>query len=185
MADRPSPAARRLIAALGLLLALITPPALAVEPQEVLSDPALEARAREIGRELRCLVCQNQSIDDSDADLARDLRRLVRERLSAGDDNQQVIDYVVSRYGDFVLLRPPLKPATYALWLGPPAILVIGAGALVLYYRRRRAAAAPTARAAAIDAPLDQADEGRLSRLMAAAGENPSSTISPPEDRHA
>ena len=99
------------------------PPAHAIQPDEVLADPALEARAREIGRELRCLVCQNQSIDDSDADLARDLRVLVRERLQAGDSDRQVVDYVVSRYGDFVLLRPPVKPATYALWFGPLLIL--------------------------------------------------------------
>ena len=107
---------------LGLVLCLAAVSAGAVNPDEMLDDPALEARAREISKGLRCLVCQNQSIDDSDADLARDLRVLVRERLAAGDSDGQVIGYVVSRYGDFVLMRPPFKAATYALWLGPALI---------------------------------------------------------------
>ena len=113
---------------LGLVLCLAAVSAGAVNPDEMLDDPALEARAREISKGLRCLVCQNQSIDDSDADLARDLRVLVRERLVSGDSDGQVIDYVVSRYGDFVRLRPPFKAPTYALWLGPA--LIGGAGLL-------------------------------------------------------
>ncbi|MBC8338381.1 MAG: cytochrome c-type biogenesis protein CcmH [Rhodospirillales bacterium] len=113
-------------------------PALAVNPDEVLSDPALEERARDISKGLRCLVCQNQSIDDSDADLAKDLRVLVRERLSAGDSNDAVIQFVVARYGDFVLLKPPFKPATLALWLGPVGIAGVGLLAVFFFFRRRR-----------------------------------------------
>jgi cytochrome c-type biogenesis protein CcmH len=109
----------------------------AVEPSEMLDDPVLEQRAREISKGLRCLVCQNQSIDDSNAGLARDLRILVRERLTAGDSDQEVIDYIVFRYGDFVLLKPPFKIATLALWLGPLGIA--GAAGLVYFnfFRRR------------------------------------------------
>ncbi len=114
----------------------------AVEPDEVLADPALEARAREISKGLRCLVCQNQSIDDSNAGLARDLRVLVRERLVAGDSDDQVIDYVVDRYGDFVLLSPPVKPTTYLLWFGPLLIILAAIAGLTLFFRRRRASAA-------------------------------------------
>src|SRR5262245_39664718 len=114
--------------------------ALAVEPDEMLADPALEARAREISKELRCLVCQNQSIDDSSADLARDLLILVRQRLAAGDSDEQVIQYIADRYGDFVLLRPPLKLATLALWLAPPFLLAVGAAMSIVYLRRRRSA---------------------------------------------
>lgn len=160
MADRP-PAAGWLIAALtALLLVAAVPPTQAVQPDEVLSDPAMEARARDIGRELRCLVCQNQSIDDSDADLARDLRILVRERLTAGDSDRQVVDYVVSRYGDFVLLRPPVKPMTWALWFGPAIIAAVGLLAIVLFFRRRAGAAADPA------SPLSEAEEQRIARLM-------------------
>ncbi len=128
----------------GVFIALLlfaATPALAVEPDEILDDPMLEARAREIGKELRCLVCQNQSIDDSDADLARDLRLLIRERLEAGDSDEAVIAFVVERYGDYVLLKPPLKPATYPLWLGPLAILGIAILVATFYLRRRRRAA--------------------------------------------
>lgn len=143
-----------------LLLALIAAaPAHAVNPDEVLSDPALEARAREIGKELRCLVCQNQSIDDSDAELARDLRVLVRDRLTRGDSDQQVIDYVVSRYGDFVLLRPPVKSTTYLLWYGPAIILVLGIFAVIAFYRRRTTAPAQAA-------PLSDEERARLDALM-------------------
>ncbi len=119
---------------IGLILAA---PAVAVEPNEILKDPALEARARDISRELRCLVCQNQSIDDSNADLARDLRVIVRERLSAGDTDEQVFKYVVSRYGDFVLLRPPVKSSTLVLWGAPVGLLVLGIIGLAIWYRRR------------------------------------------------
>ena len=156
-----SPPARRLIAAAALLLlAFAADGARAVQPGEALADPALETRARQIGKELRCLVCQNQSIDESDADLARDLRVLVRERLQAGDSDGQVVDYVVSRYGDFVLLRPPLKPATYALWFGPVLILACAVGAMALYYRRR------SRQGENAEAPVDVADEERLARVL-------------------
>jgi cytochrome c-type biogenesis protein CcmH len=160
MADRPPPAGRLIAALTALWLAGAASPALAIQPNEVLADPALEARAREVGRELRCLVCQNQSIDDSDADLARDLRLLVRERLSAGDSDRQVVDYVVSRYGDFVLLRPPVKLETWALWFGPGVIGGLGLVTIVLYFRRR-------AHAAAVEPPpLSEADEQRIARLL-------------------
>lgn len=108
----------------GFLIVSV-PQAQAVNPDEILSDPVLELRARDIGKNLRCLVCQNQSIDESDADLARDLRVLVRERLVAGDSDQEVIDYVVSRYGDYVLLKPPFKPITFVLWGGPILIFLM------------------------------------------------------------
>ncbi len=110
----------------------------ATSPDEILDDPELEARARELAKELRCLVCQNQSIDDSDADLARDLRHIVRERLLAGDSDADIIDYVTARYGDFVLLRPPMKPSTWGLWYGPLVIFVIAGIAIMFYLRRRR-----------------------------------------------
>jgi cytochrome c-type biogenesis protein CcmH len=137
-------------------------PSYAVNPSEMLDDPALEARARELSKGLRCLVCQNQSIDDSDADLARDLRVLVRERLKAGDSDEEVIAYVVSRYGDFVLLNPPMKLKTYALWFGPALILLSGVGIIALFYRRR---AAPDASNAAAE-PLSDAERKRLDAIM-------------------
>jgi len=129
-----------LMVALTLALA---GPARAVEPSERLPDPAMEARARAISAELRCVVCQNESIDESRADLARDIRHLVRERLRAGDTDRQTIAAVVARYGDFVLLRPPVKPATYALWFGPAAILAAGAIGVFVWLRRRTAEPAP------------------------------------------
>src|SRR5215467_3565404 len=119
-----------------LWLAILSP-AIALGPDEVLSDAALEARARALSKELRCMVCQNQSIDDSDAPLARDLRILVRERLKEGDSDRQVIDFLVARYGEFVLLKPRLALHTALLWFGPPALLCGGALALVLIARRR------------------------------------------------
>ncbi|MCE2510847.1 MAG: cytochrome c-type biogenesis protein CcmH [Alphaproteobacteria bacterium] len=147
---------RSLLIALLLFTAV---PTLAVEPDEILADPALEARAREIGKELRCLVCQNQSIDDSDADLARDLRVLIRERLKAGDSDEAVMAFVVDRYGDYVLLKPPLKPATYPLWLGPLAIFGIALLVAFLYlHQRRRTALEPT--------PLSPDEERRIRELM-------------------
>lgn len=112
-------------------------PALAVLPREQLSDPKLEARARAISQELRCVVCQNQTIDDSDATLAHDLRVIVRERLKAGDTDAQVKAYIVRRYGPFVLLEPPLEPATVLLWFGPLLVLLAGGVGAVLYLRRR------------------------------------------------
>jgi cytochrome c-type biogenesis protein CcmH len=122
---------------LAILLFLAAVPARAVLPDEMLKDPALEARAREISRDLRCVVCQNQSIDDSDAPLARDLRLVVREQLTLGKSNADTMDYIVQRYGHFVLLKPPVEPATWALWLGPFAVLLIGGGALAVMARRR------------------------------------------------
>jgi cytochrome c-type biogenesis protein CcmH len=129
----------------GIAIALLTTaaPAYAVRPDEMLSDPGLEARARDVGRELRCLVCRNQSIDDSDADLAHDLRILVRERIKGGDSNDQVVTYVRARYGDFVLLRPPFEIGTLLLWGGPVLILGLGGVALARFYRRGQDPAAP------------------------------------------
>ena len=122
-----------LFAAMCLMLSC----ALAVMPDEVLKDPALEARARVISQDLRCLVCQNQSIDDSNAPLARDLRLIVRERLSAGDTDTQVFDYVVARYGNYVLLKPPLQTDTFLLWAAPFIMLAVGLGFAALYLRQR------------------------------------------------
>jgi cytochrome c-type biogenesis protein CcmH len=127
-----------------LIVALLVVPldANAVDPGEILKDPTLEIRARAISKGLRCVVCQNQSIDDSDAQLARDLRILVRDRIIAGDSDTDVIEYVVSRYGDFVLLRPPVKGVTMVLWFGPVVIALIGLGGLVLFFRRQKKYAA-------------------------------------------
>ena len=149
---------------LALLLALLVAvPAAAVLPGERLADPVLEARARALSQELRCLVCQNENIDESDADLAHDLRVLVRRRLLAGDTDRQVLAYLTRRYGDFVLLRPPVEPATWLLSFGPPVLLVLGGGALALAARRRRTAApAPV--------PLSAEERARLERLLGEAG---------------
>jgi cytochrome c-type biogenesis protein CcmH len=146
----------RRVAIFALLLALAAP-ALAVQPDEVLKDPQLEARARALSQHLRCMVCQNQSIDDSDAPLARDLRLLVRERLSAGDSDSQVIDFLVSRYGEFVLLKPRFEWHTAALWLMPPVILLAGAIAVFLSTRRRTAGADPA---------LSEAERVKLSEIL-------------------
>ena len=132
-------------AGLVLLLALLAPlPAGAVQPDEILANAALETRARDISKHLRCLVCQNQSIDDSDAELARDLRILVRERLTQGDSDAAVMDYITARYGSFVLLKPPFQPATWLLWFGPAAVLMLSLAGIVAVLRRR-AAPAPQA----------------------------------------
>ncbi len=128
---------RRLLAAV-LLVVIAAPLVHAVEPSERLSDPALEARARGLSKELRCLVCQNQSIDELNADLAHDLRLLLRQRLVAGDTDQQVLDYIAARYGVFVLLDPPFAPLTWVLWLTPPVLVLGGGGWLLLRARRRR-----------------------------------------------
>ncbi len=130
---------RRFFLGFLLLASLVAPAAqAATSPDEMLADPALEQRARALSKQLRCLVCQNQSIDDSNADLADDLRRLVRERLVAGDSDQQIIAFLTARYGDFVLLKPPVEPATWGLWFGPALLLVIGAGGIAIHLRRRR-----------------------------------------------
>jgi cytochrome c-type biogenesis protein CcmH len=127
----------RFALALALLVVAHMSAAFAVQPDEQLADPALEARARDISGGLRCLVCQNQSIDDSDAPLARDLRLLVRERIQAGDSNDQVRDYLVARYGDFILLKPPFEMATLVLW-GTPIIVLLVGGVLAFGWTRRR-----------------------------------------------
>lgn len=150
----------RRAALLAAMLTLLAAPAAGVEPDEVLADPALESRARTISKQLRCLVCQNQSIDDSDAPLARDLRIVVRERLTAGASDDEVIGFVTARFGDFVLLSPPFKAATYALWLGPAAIFLIGVAAVAVFLRRRRAASPAGAGA------LSEGERARLDRLL-------------------
>ena len=144
---------RTWLAALALLwLAL---PAFAVNPDEMLSDPALEARARTISEGLRCLVCQNESIDDSDADLAHEIRVLVRERLKAGDTDDEVRQYLVDRYGEFVLLRPTFSPGNAALWAGPFLVVLLGAGLLLVRLRNR-----------APEPELDAAEDERLQSLQ-------------------
>ena len=147
----------RLIVALTLLLASVLP-ALAVNPDEVLADPVLETRARAISAGLRCMVCQNQSIDDSNAELAKDLRLLVRERLTAGDSDQQVIDYVVSRYGEFVLLQPPFAVYTLLLW-GMPILLLIAATSVVYMQASRK-------RPAPASAPLSADEQKALDDIL-------------------
>ena len=150
---------KRLLTILTLLL-MLTPVAtpLAVEPEEMLSDPGLEARARALSKNIRCLVCQNQSIDDSNASLARDLRVIVRERLVAGETDEAILDYLVSRYGEFVLLKPRVTAATYALWYGPWVVLAFGALGAALFLSRRR----NVERAA----PLDDAEAARVADLL-------------------
>ena len=146
---------RALIIALMLAAA---GPAWAVQPDGILDDPALGARARALSKEIRCLVCQNESIDSSNADLARDLRILVRERMTAGDNDAEVKAYLVARYGDFVLLEPPVKPSTYLLWFGPALALLLGAGGVYLFFTRRAGAGAP--------APLSAEERKRLEALL-------------------
>ena len=144
-----------------LALLLVASPSVAFEPSEMLPDPALEARAREIGRTLRCVVCQNQAIDDSAAEVAHDMRRAVRERLAAGDSDAQARDFMVARYGDYVLLKPPFRPGTWLLWLGGPLVLLAGAAALALAARRRRVV--PTA-----PPPLTDEERARVDSLLGA-----------------
>jgi cytochrome c-type biogenesis protein CcmH len=148
----------RLFIVIATWLALAVP-ALAVQPNEMLADPALEARARSLSRELRCMVCQNESIDDSNADLARDLRILVRDRLKAGDTDEQVIDYVVARYGEFVLLKPRFSLRNALLW-GTPVILLLAGGAFILLSARNRRRTEPKLsdeERAAVSRALEQA----------------------------
>ena len=132
------------ISSIVLSFLILVSPALAVNPTEILNDPLLESRAREISKGLRCVVCQNQSIDDSDASLARDLRRVVRDRLLAGDSDKEIINYVVSRYGDFVLLKPPFKGATLFLWLSPFIFILLALLAFYSFFRRQNQAGPKT-----------------------------------------
>ena len=149
----------RRFALIALLLTVLSPAALAVTPDEMLKDPALEARARSISRDLRCMVCQNQSIDDSEAPLAHDLRVLVRDRLTKGDSDRQVLDFIVARYGEFVLLKPRFELRTLALWGLPPAALIAGMIGLLVALRRRKTAAAELP-------PLSVAEQQRLATLV-------------------
>ena len=144
---------------LGLSLVFSGSAALAVNPDEVLGDPQLEKRAREISAELRCMVCQNESIDDSNAELARDLRVLARERLTSGDSDKQVMDFVVDRYGEFVLLKPRLNAQTALLWGFPVLILLIGGIALTIAFRRRNTTTE-------VQKPLSAREKAELSRLL-------------------
>jgi cytochrome c-type biogenesis protein CcmH len=153
----------RSLFAVALLVLLHAMPALAVEPDEILKDPALEARARALSQQLRCMVCQNQSIDDSAAPLAHDLRVLVRDRLKNGDSDAQVIDFVVSRYGEFVLLKPRFAWHNALLWAVPPGVLIIGAVSLLVLARRRRPARAQP--------PLSEEEQRKLAAML------------PPQDR--
>jgi cytochrome c-type biogenesis protein CcmH len=157
---------RNLVAAVFVALLALTPMAtLAVQPDEIMKDPAQEARARALSRELRCMVCQNQSIDDSDAPLARDLRLLVREQIAAGKNDQQVLDFLVDRYGEFVLLKPRVEGHTLILWLVSPLVLIGGGAALWFYNRRRNQAASEQSSASAELTPDEKA---RLDELMSA-----------------
>ena len=156
---------RRLVLALVFVLSALAP-ALAVNPDEILDDPALEARARALSAQLRCMVCQNQSIDDSNAELARDLRLLVRERLVDGDSDEAVIDYVVSRYGEFVLLNPRFRGETLLLW-GAPLLLFLGGVAAMLLFVRSRAGRP-------VGKPLSEEEKAELAKAL--DGENRSGT---------
>ena len=151
---------RRLVASLALAVAFAAP-AHAVEPGEMLKDPGLEARARNVSEGLRCLVCQNESIDESHADLARDIRLLVRQRLLAGDSNGQIKDYLVARYGQFILLKPPFETQTLLLWGTPLIVLVLGGIGIAFATRGRKVPARDPAR------PLSEAEQRRLDELLA------------------
>jgi cytochrome c-type biogenesis protein CcmH len=147
---------------IAVAFSLLAVPAFAVQPDEILKDPVLEARARTLSQELRCMVCQNQSIDDSDAPLAKDLRVLVRERLTAGDSDGQVMDFLVARYGEFVLLKPRLSWHTALLWLAPFTVFLLGAWGLIALWRRRRMESAP----GTAPAPLTAAEQVRVTELL-------------------
>jgi cytochrome c-type biogenesis protein CcmH len=153
----------KLLHALSLLvvLLLVSSQAFAVEPNEMLPNPALEARARAISEQLRCMVCQNESIDESEAPLAHDLRVLVRQRIMAGDSDTQIMNFLVSRYGEFILLKPPLSWNTLALWGAPPALLILGL-LMIVVVERRRAAGRPAAEAARLSAT----EEARLAEIL-------------------
>lgn len=150
------------------VLALGSVPALAVQPDEILPDPALEARARALSRELRCMVCQNQSIDDSDAPLARDLRILVRERLTAGDSDYKVLGFLTARYGEFVLLNPRFTWRTALLWLMPAGLLLLGACGLFFFVRRSHSSPASVD---AVDSGLSTSEQARITELIGRPGD--------------
>ena len=153
---------KRWLTALCLAAALVAVPVIvqaATSPEEMLDDPKLEERARELGKQLRCVVCQNQSIDDSNAPLAKDLRGLVRERLAAGDSNDEVMTYVTARYGDFVLLEPPVRANTWLLWYGPAALLLVGGVGAAVWLRRQRTAPR-------VVEPLSDEERADLDRLL-------------------
>jgi cytochrome c-type biogenesis protein CcmH len=154
---------RRMRVVIAMLALLQAAPAFAVQPDEILPDAKMEERARNLSRELRCMVCQNQSIDDSDAPLARDLRLLVRERLKAGDSDKQVMDFLTARYGDFVLLNPPMNAKTFLLWVLPAGLLVLGGIVLIVAMRRRGNSAEDSAVPAS---PLTAEEEQKIARLL-------------------
>ena len=157
---------RSILGAVLVSVCLLVGNALSLQPNEVLKDPALEARARALSKDIRCLVCQNQSIDDSNADLARDLRVLVRERLQKGDSDPEILDFLVKRYGDFVLLNPPVKASTYLLWYGPIGIFILGVIGLIVFFRNRRVVPARAI------AGLSEDEEKRVAVLLG-DGEGP------------
>ncbi|WP_022727801.1 cytochrome c-type biogenesis protein [Fodinicurvata sediminis] len=149
---------RRII--LLVLFCLVLPGSvLAVQPDEKLDDPALEARAKELSAEIRCVVCQSETIETSNAGMARDIRILIRERLAAGQDEDQIRDYLVSRYGDYILYRPPMKPSTWLLWFGPALVFVMGLAALLVYLRKRRPNQSATDQ-------LSESEQRRLAQLV-------------------
>jgi len=173
---------RRLLILFLLAGGLMSAPAAwAVEPGEILDDPVLEARARSLSAEIRCLVCQNQSIDDSDAELARELRLLIRERMVAGDSDDEIKAYLVSRYGEFVLFRPPVNLATAVLWFGPVVLLILGALAAVFYLKAQRipedgiAGALSEEERRRFDALLEETEEAQTSAQDEGRGEDPRS----------
>ena len=159
MTSYDTPLARLLGLWIVAALLLASPMAVALEPDEILADPKLEERARSISANLRCLVCQNQSIDDSDAQLARDLRLVVRDRLTKGDTDKEVFDFVVARYGDFVLLKPPFNARTFLLWGGPAGVFLMGIVGVLVYFRRRGTAVEAAA-------GLTAEEERRLAKLL-------------------
>lgn len=149
-----------LTAALLAMFVVLAGPGLAVQPDEILPDPAQESRARALSAEIRCLVCQNQSIDDSDASLARDLRLLVREQITAGKTDQGIRDFLVERYGAFVLLKPPVNSSTWLLWFGPLIVFVLGLIGLIVFFRTRSGSASAPA------AQLSADEQARVERLL-------------------
>lgn len=149
----------RRIILLGLFCLVLPGAVLAVQPDEKLDDPALEARAKELSAEIRCVVCQSETIETSNASMARDIRILIRERLAAGQDEDQISDYLVSRYGDYILYRPPMKPSTWLLWFGPALVFVMGLAALLVYLRKRRPNQSATDQ-------LSESEQRRLAQLV-------------------